>query len=103
MSKKLLIIIVILVIVLAGFAFFWYEWRPAKIKHDCSWVKRHSDPIPERLPKSQEEIDACKKECSGQPFCCLAFSLSHPAIPEKNWWEEASPEEYIFCIHEKGL
>lgn len=34
--KQYKYIILILLIVL-GFIFYWYEIRPAKIRHNCSW------------------------------------------------------------------
>jgi len=34
--KKSIIILIILVIVIIGSAFYWYEYRPEKIKGQCS-------------------------------------------------------------------
>ncbi len=91
---------VCILLILAGGLFYWYEYRPAKIKHDCSWINRHSDPIIARDGKSKEEIENCKKD--GGLFCDL-FSESTPAQPAKDWWEQATLKEYNFCIHEKGF
>lgn len=93
-------LIILLAFAIIGGLFYWYEWRPVKIKHDCSWVHKYSDPIPASPGKSKEEIDNCKKE--GKMFCDL-FSEQTPAQPAKDWWEPASTKEYTFCIHEKGL
>lgn len=29
-------LIVILLIIILGFAFYWYEWRPAQIRKECA-------------------------------------------------------------------
>ena len=52
---------------LAGW-FYWFAYRPARIKHDCSWVKRHKNAIPARPAMTVEELKAkeiivdCDKE-----------------------------------------
>jgi hypothetical protein len=32
-----------------------------------------------------------------------AYKNSIPAIPAKDWYEKATPQEYTFCLHDKGL
>ncbi len=101
-------IVLILIFVIGG-VFYWYELRPAKIKHDCSWIERYSDAIPER---TQAQYDQCImlrniKPPSGSAFADFVNSsfceTSHPAEPAKSWWERSSKQYYDFCIHEKGL
>lgn len=46
--------------------FYWYELRPARIKHDCSWVKRTKEATPERSAMTEEELKAkgLLRDCS---------------------------------------
>lgn len=37
-------ILVLLLIIVASFLFYWFELRPAKIRHDCSWIQHRDDP-----------------------------------------------------------
>lgn len=109
--------IIIIAIVMVGSAFYWYELRPSKIKHDCSWVKKYSGAISEI---TQEQYDECMdkqtndrkkdfEDCKGKSglFCDLFLDSICPkprnAQPAKDWWEKANKNEYDFCIHEKGL
>lgn len=99
----------VLFILLIGVGFFyWFQVRPAQIKHDCSWVQRHQNSIPAEPGLTQEEID---KECNKtyensflkKLACGLSPRSSTPAIPAKDWWGPATPQEYSFCLHDKGL
>jgi len=126
-QKKAYLILVALVFLIAGI-FYWYEVRPARIKHYCSWVKKHSNAIPERSGVTEEElfnsglIEDCEKkypdnEYSGKIFGNLSkefcqdknqktikeYSIYKPYEPAKNWKVEATKEEYEFCLHNKGL
>lgn len=101
---------VLLLVLIVGGLFYWYEIRPAKIKHDCSWVKRHSDAIPAVVGMTEEEkqesikrTQAC--EAQGRLFCFEFHDNwdSKPAVPAKDWWEPADEDEYKFCLHDKGL
>ncbi|PIR92442.1 hypothetical protein COU01_01745 [Candidatus Falkowbacteria bacterium CG10_big_fil_rev_8_21_14_0_10_44_15] len=117
----------LLIIVSLGL-FYWYEIRPAKIKHDCSWIKQHSDAIPEKQPMTKEEllnaglIEDCDKkyldnEYSTEFFGNISkelcqkkvksvineYSSYKPYEPAKEWKVKASNEEYEFCLHDKGL
>lgn len=100
--------IIIIAIVMVGSAFYWYELRPSKIKHDCSWVKKHSDAIPEI---TQVQYDECINECNKPSqyknifgSICYSFCEKPRSVqPAKDWWQPATKDEYDFCIHEKGL
>jgi len=105
--KKYLLIILSLIIIFCGL-FYWYEWRPTRIKHDCSWVEKHSNFIPEVTQKQvDEENTNClkiKNDNSNKFNKYLTCDkVTSPAQPAKTWWEKASKNEYDFCIHEKGL
>ncbi len=110
-------ILVILIITIGGW-FYWYGLRPAQIKHDCSWVKKHAG---EWAEITQEKYDECCKiqnsitppsfnntktsslfsnlVNSRQCFC----EKPHAYRPAIDWYEPASTTYYAFCIHEKGL
>lgn len=36
-------IIILFSLLLFGGLFYWWEWRPAHIRQECSWVKRSSE------------------------------------------------------------
>ena len=56
-SKMPLIIVVTLIFLISAVsAFYWFQFRPSKIKHDCSWVTTHYDEVPAKLGKTEEEL-----------------------------------------------
>jgi hypothetical protein len=117
-----LAILVIASLTVAG-SFYWYEWRPTQIKHNCSWVKMHTNAIPaqpailgpseEEIKARQDALDNCKNSTNskGINWDCINIRFTperqaqpaQPAQPEKDWFREATKSEYDFCIHEKGL
>ena len=104
-------ILLIVILIISGW-FYWFQLRPAKIKHDCSWVPAHSDPV---TAITQEEYNSCMEKNKGdkpQPAGGIlggviinSFPCDSPrsAQPAKNWWRPASVQQYNFCIHENGL
>lgn len=104
-NKKILIISSGLLL-LTGW-FYWFQWRPAKIIHDCSWKKIHIDVVPAQPAKSPEDV---YRE-SGETFQLLfdsgveklEGSPAKPAVPAHDIWQKASEEQYKFCLHDKGL
>lgn len=107
--------------------FYWYEYRPTRIRHDCSWVKV-VDPVVPAVPAiTKEDVnEGIKKhnECMNEnkpkytigdgkvhfdlsEVHCRDIILSEhpliPEIPENIWYRKASKDEYNFCIYEKGL
>lgn len=53
-----------LLVVFVSVAFYWYEWRPLKIRHDCSWVHkfrypREDDDYGWWEPASEKGYDLC--------------------------------------------
>lgn len=112
-------LIVVVIIFMVGGYFYWYAYRPSKIRHDCSWEKRHSNAI---LAITQEQYDKCLESCKNNESAdklsqfkekyglklstfpdCIFCDKPHSAQSAKNWWEPASKNQYDFCIHEKGL
>lgn len=119
---------IIMLVLICGSLFYWYEFRPAKIKHDCSWYKvvDSSKPAQPAITKeeaqvSQEKYDACKKNSNQGKTTDLATvnifadamldcdgilkyeREAIPAKPETYWYREAKKTEYDYCIHEHGL
>jgi len=43
MNKKMIIILSIVFLAIVAFLFYWYEWRPAKIRAYCEWNVRWGD------------------------------------------------------------
>lgn len=97
----------IFIIAIVGW-FYWYGFRPAQIRHDCSWVKKHAG---EWLERTQSQYDECMNNCKNRPISdnSLLFSFPcsceqpHPYRSPIDWYEPASSAYYTFCIHEKGL
>ena len=46
-----------LVITILGLVFYWYGYRPSKIKQDCSWVKVVEKAIPEKFAITSEDVE----------------------------------------------
>lgn len=92
MGRRTLYVLV-LVLFLAS-AFYWFEIRPAKIRHDCSWRKEHIADIPAQPAKIVEGDDI------------WSWARSSPAIPAQpahDEWHRVSGKEYEFCLHDRGL
>src|SRR3990167_9882127 len=105
--------------------FYWYEIRPSRIKHDCSWVKFTTGGEPERPAKSEEQllneniIKSCKGLVNDSPsrsgviprlsntfdFCesinrkiIEDYKTTKPATPLKENWRQAKEDEYKFSF-----
>ncbi len=124
-NKFIYTTLLLVFIILIG-AFYWYELRPAKIKHDCSWAKMVNPAKPAEPAITEEDVknsrlkyDKCiadeaksnsdrvgRKSLFSGLFCDNMLKQERPAIPakaEQVWYREADKDEYNFCIHEKGL
>ena len=57
--------IILIVIIILGFAFYWYEWRPSKIKQQCSAEARFDRRTTLELDdiKRQEFINTYYEDC----------------------------------------
>ena len=125
-NKKRLLLILLVVLLIPSW-FYWYEIRPAQIKHDCSWVRMTS---PSKLAKpamteEQLRINGILEDCSKHNYVnaetnrfirplrevCESenkkkieeYREGKAAVPAKEWWVQADEEEYKFCLHDKGL
>lgn len=111
------------------YLFYWYQIRPAQIRHDCSWIKKHTNSIPARTGLTEEQLQAkgMLKTCFPMPsresngftpltntglenIACVFANRDtidkykpQRYVPAKDWYEKATPQEYQFCLHDKGL
>lgn len=114
---------VLFILLISGGLFYWFQVRPAQIKHDCSWV-RHFKPAKAAEPPMTESqlwekglLKECGKEKTGNIFTdrfaeiCESentkvieeFKNGKLATRAEEWWEKAEEDEYKFCLHDKGL
>lgn len=135
-NKKLTISklgLALIIMLIMGGLFYWFQVRPAQIKHDCSWVKQTSPYQPAQPPMNEVELleKGLMEQCNpGEasspspsnmfikprlsltiPRSCEeknkriieAYKNGKPEIPSKEWWVQADEDEYKFCLHDKGL
>lgn len=77
-KKNKISLITLISFTIFGF-FYWFQIRPAQIKHDCSWIEVHEKAIPASLGVTVEEVEASKKdhpECKG-----LTLSVPRSGYP----------------------
>lgn len=105
MSRKNIIIVLILIAGFGSFAFFWFQWRPAKIRQECSWVKKHTDAFKgTTVEEALEHKEKCLKEAKSEFAVKLCnIDITSSPQPAKDWYEPAKESEYNFCLHSKGL
>lgn len=62
--------LVLLAVVITGGLFYWFQLRPAQIKHDCSWVKKTSPFQPAVPPMNEDELlkQGIISNCSPEPL-----------------------------------
>lgn len=111
-------------------SFYWYQIRPARIMHACSWVKETLAATPadpglteEQATSNLEAYEKCrasfpKSKVSSMDFAtflnsvsmpdrCEEYSVEYkaptPAQPERVIYKPANKEQYNFCLHDKGL
>lgn len=115
-SKKFfkILIFVILFLILI-FVFYWFEYRPTKIRQECSWVQKYQDAISYAPAKTEEQLRA-----EGALMDCSTYSIDSfrdacedinnsligkeiQAQPARDWYEKANTQEYEFCIRSKGI
>ncbi len=68
-----------LVSLLLASSFYWFQWRPTRIRHDCAWIQKS---------RIQNEFDWDKSISPGTKV---------------DFWGPANEDQYEFCIREKGL
>lgn len=58
------------VLALGTFLFYWFQLRPAQIKHSCSWIKEYVGGEPARPAMSEKEARSkgLLKDCSPRPL-----------------------------------
>ncbi len=123
------ILIAILVPTVLGVLFYWFEYRPTKIRHDCSWTKEYKIAKPaepgngvtiEEYNRSKEDWQKCIDKSEDGKIVSLTkryrslyagacgkllkdYIPPKPAEPADDWYEPATKDEYSFCIKENGL
>lgn len=56
-SKTPFLIISVLLFVIAVFlSLYWFQYRPTKIKHECSWVTTHHDMVTAKVGLTEAEV-----------------------------------------------
>lgn len=126
MKHTVLIIFLVALIILpiSGGLFYWYEYRPAEIRRECSWVRKTEPAKPGQKALSENELrergmlKECRKPdtdsswlvervygiCTHENDQIISqYKLDVDPIPEKEWWEEAHRIDYEFCIKSKGI
>lgn len=104
-GNKNKVLFILLSLLLTFGWFYWFQLRPTQIRHDCSWVKRHNDAIPAQEAKTKEQQikEWGDRYNPNNPYMIPTDVPFRPAQPAKDWWKPASPQEYSFCLHDKGL
>lgn len=118
------------ILVISGL-FYWFQFRPSKIKHDCSWIAKHEDAVPERPAMTKEELleKGMIQNCDilvDDPidpnaiipsmgtrriqYCkrdtdpvVESYKKTIPAKPAKDWYEPSTDSQYKFCLRDNGL
>ena len=116
------LVIFITVITFFAILFYWFGIRQAKIRSECSWVKKHSDATPLKPAMTEEELwskgllekcepindnpflkrrnENCKEE---NQKIINQYKQIQPEIPAKDWHEKTTKKEYEFCLRSKGM
>ena len=85
-NKKLLILALL---ILMGSLFYWFQYRPAQIKHDCSWVKEVEAAIPsypamtENQLKQKGIVTNCSVSDDSQTKTLDTFSTAEEVINQR--------------------
>lgn len=125
--KNQKIVAILFIILGISFAFYWFQYRPVKIRQDCSWITIHQDAVPAKPAMTEEELKAknmLEEECKSNiverernpyifDFCkdrpernkeiISQYKNPQPEIAAKDWFEKATEKEYQFCIRSKGV
>ncbi len=110
--------------------FYWFEYRPSKIKQQCSWIEEKTEAVPYRKAMNRGEmiLNGLLEDCTKETFAnnpnwnslekielekrlcevlndskVKEYSVEQEAIPSKSWWRKATTKEYEFCLHSRGL
>src|ERR1035437_9263086 len=58
--------------------FYWFQLRPAQIKHDCSWIKMHANAIAEKIGKTESQL----REEGKLKVCPTPLPLNNGSLSE---------------------
>lgn len=112
----------ILIVAFLFMSFSWLLVRPAIIRHECSWIKRHYNAVSGRAGLTPEEQTKALANCEADrqsesltqnPPRPLNFYTCKervaidavPIVPKsaEDRWEKSSSDEYKFCLQDRGL
>lgn len=108
--------------ILIGGSFYWFEYRPAQIRSQCSWTTDKKPDIPPFEGKTQEQADkenaALIKKCAGKnidetllsvdtALCNIAGKIAPKPSRAGKQGEEyvrvSTEKEYTTCLRHNGL
>lgn len=106
-NKKEMFLILSGLLLLAGW-FYWFQYKPAKIKQECSWVFRYEPAKPAQEGKTRDEVIAGLSRIKDNIFSKIELESAKPIPskgpePARSWYEKATADEYTFCLHDHGL
>lgn len=96
--SKIVIPLGVVSFIILGGLFYWYEYRPSRIKHDCSWVKFTEGGQAERPALTEAELKA-----KGLLKDCAKLKEQSERIPAANSFstkllDEAIQKESDNCL-----
>ena len=104
MKIWMLIFSVLIIFSIIGGWFYWSQWRPSNIRHDCSWIKHHSDPDPGvSIEEAAKKTRDCLAKLNDNPFKDVCNFNSRDPQPAKDWYEPSTNQEYQFCLRNHGI
>jgi hypothetical protein len=114
--KKAIIFLICIFLLVIYLGMYWFQFRPANIRHECSWIKVSTNFVPEVTQEQAYEINTKCLERKKNEVISTDSSLDRlfaslftcdkkpsPAEPAKTWYRAAETSEYQFCIHSHGL
>ena len=105
----------LIVFVVGSLVFYWFSYRPTKIRQNCSWTHvfepivnaippDDSVVIPEELEMQAQFGSGFKKyNAEAEINALLEKKTGTPTKPAEDYWTEASDEEYEHCLRAQGL
>ena len=112
-NRSLISLILLGLIIIVGW-FYWTQWRPSKIRKDCSWVQRYGQ---KSLPRSRDQLtDQEQQILDNEPGTGIVSQVEYwhqfPSDYEYKlkyiytpyyYWDSATDEEYKVCIRQGGI
>jgi len=121
MLASLLIVTIVVLTTIGSLLFYWFQYRPSRIRHDCSWVKEMVGYEPAKPAMTEKEllakgiIDNCDSvserlieevslNCGYlHKHTVETYKIARPEMPAKEHWRQSTDIEYKFCLRDKGI